>query len=102
MYNARLSRAALLAALLIAGPALATAQAQGDSPVEPGQTFTGTVVTVTDGDTYDLRRSIGGKATVRLHSIDAPESTQSYGRAATRAARYITEKKSVRVVARGP
>jgi endonuclease YncB( thermonuclease family) len=74
MYNARLSRAALLAALLIAGPALATAQAQGDSPVEPGQTFTGTVVTVTDGDTYDLRRSIGGKVTIRLHGIDGEPS----------------------------
>jgi endonuclease YncB( thermonuclease family) len=98
MYNARLSRAALLAALLLlAGPALATAQAQEDAPVEPGQAFTGTVVTVTDGDTYSVRRSIGGEVTIRLHGVDAPESAQSYGRAATRAARRYVGGKNVRV-----
>lgn len=57
------------------------------APVEPGQTFTGRVVEVVDGDTYDVRRSIGGKATIRLYGTDAPEFSQRYGTAATRAAR---------------
>ena len=65
--------------------------------VEPGQTFMGRVIEVTDGDTYDVRRSIGGEVTIRLHGVDAPESAQSYGRAATRAARRIAGGKNVRV-----
>ncbi len=71
--------------------------AQQGAPVEPGQTFTGKVVEVTDGDTYDVRRSIGGAVTIRLHGVDAPESAQSYGTAATRAARQYAGGKSVRV-----
>jgi endonuclease YncB( thermonuclease family) len=93
----RFLQVSLLAALLIAVPENASAQAQEDAPVEPGQTFTGRVVEVTDGDTYDVRRSIGGEVTIRLHGTDAPESTQSYGRAATRTARRITGGKNVRV-----
>jgi endonuclease YncB( thermonuclease family) len=65
--------------------------------IEPGQTFTARVTQVTDGDTYDVRRSIGGTVTIRLHGIDAPESSQPYGRAATRAARRIVGEKNVRV-----
>jgi len=87
----------LAALLLIAAPAPASGQGQGDAPVEPGQTFTGRVVEVTDGDTYDVRRSIGGQVTIRLHGVDAPESAQSYGRAATRAARRLVGDKNVRV-----
>jgi endonuclease YncB( thermonuclease family) len=87
---------ALLVALLfvgwsLLGPEPSTAQ------VEPGQTFTGRVVSVTDGDTYDVERSIGGTVTVRLHGVDAPESGQSYGSAATRRARQYVGGKRVRV-----
>jgi Micrococcal nuclease (thermonuclease) homologs len=64
--------------------------------VEPGQTFTAKVVQVTDGDTFELRRSIGGTVTVRLHGVDTPESAQPYGTAATRAARRYVGGKSVR------
>jgi endonuclease YncB( thermonuclease family) len=40
---------------------------------EPGQTITGEVVAVKDGDTIDVM--YGGRAvTVRLHGIDAPET----------------------------
>jgi len=81
----------LLSLLLCLLPALAAAQ------VEPGQTFTGQVVEVTDGDTFDIRRSIGGEVTVRLFGVDAPESSQSYGTAATRAARRIIGGSNVRV-----
>jgi len=80
---------AALASLL--APLPATGQPQ------PGQTFTAQVVEVTDGDTYDVRRSTGGTVTIRLHGVDAPESAQSYGTAATRAARRYVGGKSVRV-----
>jgi endonuclease YncB( thermonuclease family) len=86
---------ALFAALLLfAAP---STFAQQGAPVEPGQTFSGLVVDVTDGDTYDVRRSIGGAVTIRLHGVDAPESAQSYGTAATRDARQYVGGKSVRV-----
>ncbi len=52
---------------------------------------------VTDGDTFDVRPSIGGTVTIRLHGVDAPESAQSYGTAATRAARQYVGGKSVGV-----
>jgi endonuclease YncB( thermonuclease family) len=99
MHNAlRRSPGIFLGALLLAFAASsASGQAQEDAPVEPGQTFTGRVVEVTDGDTFGVRRSIGGEVTIRLHGIDAPESAQSYGQAATRAARRIIGGKNVRV-----
>ena len=94
MYNARrFFRGILLTALFLFGTvAPASAQVQ----VEPGQTFTARVLEVTDGDTYDVRRSVGGEVTIRLHGVDAPESSQPYGRAATRAARRIVGGKDVR------
>lgn len=82
------------ALLLFAAP---SSFAQQGAPVEPGQTFSGLVVDVTDGDTFNVRRSIGGAVTIRLHGVDAPESAQSYGTAATRAARQYVGGKSVRV-----
>jgi endonuclease YncB( thermonuclease family) len=47
--------------------------------VEPGQTFTTRVTHITDGDTYDVRRSIGGTVTILLHGVDTSESSQPYG-----------------------
>ncbi len=75
--------------LLLATPAAAQ---------EPGQTFTARVIEVTDGDTYDVRRSAGGEVTIRLHGVDAPESAQPYGTAATRAARRYVGGENVRVL----
>lgn len=86
--------ALLFASLLLL---FATAAPNLFAQVEPGQSFTGKVVRVTDGDTYDVRRSIGGTVTVRLWGVDAPESLQPYGRTATRAARRIVGGKNVRV-----
>ncbi|MCS4051298.1 thermonuclease family protein [Salinibacter ruber] len=84
----------LLAAIILCGAVpLSAAQAQ----VQPGQTFTARVTEVTDGDTYDVRRSANGEVTIRLHGVDAPESSQSYGTAATRAARRYVGGKDVRV-----
>lgn len=82
----------LLAALLLALAPGAHAQS-----VAPGQTFTAQVTSVTDGDTYDVHRSTGGTVTVRLYGVDAPESDQSYGPAATRAARRHVGGTRVRV-----
>ena len=85
-------RFAVLTALLLAF--VPTVQAQS---VEPGQSFTARVVEVTDGDTYDVRRSAGGEVTIRLHGVDAPESAQPFGREATRVARQYVGGKNVRV-----
>lgn len=63
-----------------------------------GQTLTGLVTHVRDGDTVELRTSTGRAVTVRLHGVDAPESSQSYGTAATRAARSYVDGKRVRVL----
>jgi endonuclease YncB( thermonuclease family) len=59
--------------------------------------LSGRVVEVKDGDTYDIERSIGGTAAVRLRGVDAPESLQPYGTAATKAARRLAQGKNVRV-----
>jgi endonuclease YncB( thermonuclease family) len=93
----RFLQVSLLAALLIAVPESANGQAQEDVPVEPGQTFTARVTEVTDGDTYDVRRSIGGEVTIRLYGTDAPESAQPFGTVATKAARRYVGGKNVRV-----
>jgi endonuclease YncB( thermonuclease family) len=99
MHNAlRRSPGIFLGALLLAFAATsASGQAQEDAPVETGQTYTARVIEVTDGDTYDVRRSIGGEVTIRLHGVDAPESSQPYGTAATRVARRYVGGKNVRV-----
>jgi endonuclease YncB( thermonuclease family) len=65
------------------------------SAQQPGQTYTARVQTVTDGDTYDVRVSQGQTFTVRLWGIDAPETSQPYGMAATRAARRYMDGKRV-------
>jgi len=83
--------------LLLAALLLALAPGAHAQTVAPGQTFTARVTSVTDGDTYDVRRSSGGTVTVRLHGVDAPESDQSYGPAATRAARGYVGGTRVRV-----
>ena len=45
--------------------------------------FTGKVVGVTDGDTIKVMRD-GRSVTIRLHGIDAPEKSQSFGSTAKR------------------
>ena len=64
-----------------------------------GQTFTGKVVGVKDGDTIEVLRS-GKAVTVRLHGVDTPESGQPFGTRAKQftAARVYGEPVTVRVV----
>jgi len=64
---------------------------------QPGQTYTGRIQSVTDGDTYDVRVSGGQTFTVRLWGTDAPESAQPYGDDATARARELTRGATVRV-----
>ena len=92
MYRSRLFLAVVVLVL-----ALTTNTGAAAQNVEPGQTFAAKVVEVTDGDTYDVRRSAGGEVTIRLHGVDAPETSQPYGRAATRAARRYVGGERVRV-----
>ncbi len=46
--------------------------------------YSGKVVRVIDGDTLALRTDQGAVVRIRLSEIDAPESSQAYGRAAKR------------------
>jgi hypothetical protein len=68
---------ALLAALLLFAPG-------NYAQVEPGQSFTGKVTSVIDGDTYDgdmckVDRPAGPVVKVRLWGVGAPEFDRSYG-----------------------
>ncbi|MFB6272904.1 MAG: thermonuclease family protein [Salinibacter sp.] len=74
--------------LLLICPLGATAQ------VDAGDDFTGTVMGVVDGDTYEVWRSAGDTVTVHLWGVDAPEPGQTYGTAATRAVRGYVDGKS--------
>lgn len=66
------------------------------SPALLAQSFTGTVVEVTDGDTLDVNRG-GTVVTVRLHGVDAPEGGQPYGAEATQLATRLSLGKRVSV-----
>ncbi|PQJ36829.1 hypothetical protein BSZ35_00295 [Salinibacter sp. 10B] len=86
MDSARTLRTAAVLAFLMASLIVPRVKGQ----VDPGQTYTAKVIDVTDGDTYNARRSSGQEVTIRLHGVDTPETNQPHGRAATRAARrYI-------------
>jgi hypothetical protein len=87
-------RTVLAATFLLLGSLLA---APARAQVEAGQTFTGTVVGVVDGDTYTVWRSAGDTVAVHLWGVDAPEPGQTYGAAATRAVRNYVDGKSARV-----
>src|SRR5688572_23620508 len=59
-----------LAALLLAAVVV--------SPVLAQDTFSGKVVSVSDGDTLAVLRE-GREVKIRLHGVDAPESAQAFG-----------------------
>lgn len=61
-----------------------------------GQSLTGEVVEVRDGDTFHLRRN-ERILTVQLHGIDAPEPSQPYGTRATNYLRRRIENEQVRI-----
>jgi len=65
--------------------------------VAEGQTFNVKVTSVTDGDTFEARRSDSQSMTIRLFGVDAPESEQPHGDEATDAVREYIGEKTVRV-----
>jgi len=65
--------------------------------VAEGQTFNVEVTAVTDGDTFEARRSDGQSMTIRLFGVDAPESDQPHGSESTAAVREYIGGKTVRV-----
>lgn len=69
----------------------------GVSSLVPGaQAFSGTVVTVIDGDTVVVARG-AQRSTVRLAAIDAPEKMQTYGEASRDALAALVLRKTVEV-----
>jgi endonuclease YncB( thermonuclease family) len=83
----------LLTTVLLFAATSAAVFAQG---VRPGQSFTGKVTSVIDGDTYKVDRPDGPAVTMRLWGVDAPESSQPYGDNATWAARQLVGGETVR------
>ena len=82
---------ALLLALILP-PCIASAEINGK------------VVELTGGDTYEVRKLLGGTVDVRLYGIDCPESDQPYGDKATSEAadRILYETVEVKKVETGP
>lgn len=77
---------ALLACLLFTGPAAAAQDS-----------FTGKVVSVTDGDTIKVLRD-KKQIRVRLHGIDCPERKQAFGEMAKEFAARLVAGKTVKVI----
>lgn len=66
-------------------------------PVHAGPTYTGKVVTVSDGDTIRVMHQ-GGQLKIRLAEIDAPEKSQAYGMRSKQSLSDMVYGKEVRVV----
>jgi len=59
----------------------ANSPAKNSTPIENDpRRINGTVVHISDGDTFILENAIGERTTVRIHAIDAPELAQSFGK----------------------
>jgi endonuclease YncB( thermonuclease family) len=84
----------LFALLLVLGTLGTAPEVRGQAA---GDVFTGRVVRIVDGDTYEVRRSRGEVVTVRLFGVDAPESGQPYSTEAAAAARRYVGGARVRV-----
>ncbi|PSQ95699.1 MAG: nuclease [Bacteroidetes bacterium SW_9_63_38] len=85
---------------VLVGVLVASALFSLPSRAQSGDSFSGVVARVVDGDTYEVRSSTGNTVTVRLFGMDAPESDQPYGDKATKAARRYLSDERVRVLVR--
>jgi len=77
--------AASLFALVLAG-----------MPATAGETFTGKVAAVSDGDTLVIKRG-GFDTIVQIAGIDAPELSQDYGKDAAKELRHMAQGKKATV-----
>ncbi|RRD89073.1 thermonuclease family protein, partial [Conchiformibius steedae] len=59
--------------------------------------YSGTVTTVIDGDTVRITDHNGQKQRIHMAFIDAPESSQSHGKASQASLKQMVEGKQVRV-----
>jgi len=67
-----------------------------------GQSITGTVMQVKDGDTVVVKPDAGGQFfTCRLYGIDTPEKNQPYGEEATRELKRLTLGQSISIETTG-
>lgn len=62
-----------------------------------GETLTGRVVAIADGDTLTLLTASNQQVKIRLHGIDAPESRQPWGARARQALSEMAFRREVRV-----
>ena len=65
-----------------------------------GETLTGRVVAIADGDTLTLLIAGSQQVKIRLHGIDAPESRQPWGARARQALSEMAFRREVRVEVR--
>ena len=57
----------------------------------------GTVVHISDGDTFIVEADSGERTTVRIHAIDAPELAQAFGKESREALRALIANQAVEI-----
>lgn len=68
----------------------------------PSGTFAGKVLSVTDGDTFEMEiAATGQKVAVRVYGMDAPESDQAFGKTARERLEKLVLGQSVTVTRKG-
>ena len=82
--------------ILLAGVCL-VAQTTSELRRLAGTRFTGTVTSITDGDTVHVSTASGVNLTIRLDGIDTPERDEPYSTQATRATRVMLLSKRVQL-----
>ncbi|WP_304334093.1 thermonuclease family protein [Conchiformibius steedae] len=86
------SGAALISAAVLAIFGISQGPSNSNS-----KNYSGTVTAVTDGDTVRITDHNGQKQRIRMAFIDAPESSQSHGKASQAALKQMVEGKKVQV-----
>lgn len=72
--------------------------AKVNTPSESGtELIKGTVVHISDGDTFIIENGSGERTTVRIHAIDAPELAQAFGRESREALRALIANQTVEI-----
>lgn len=66
------------------------------APITDGW-YEATVVVVQDGDSFVVQRADGGRTTIRIAGIDAPERNQPYADQSRRALRALLERRPLRI-----